>query len=114
MGRQLAGRWFGRIDLRWRLLIALALFAIPILGVQAWNAADERNRVIEDARQQARSIALVADANYSQVILAGEAAISTLVESPSVQAGSGAECDAVLRRSEEHTSELQTLMRSSY
>jgi len=93
----MVGRWFARIDLRWRLLIGVALFALPVLGVQAWNTTGERNRAIEDARQQARSIALVADANYSQVMLAGEAAISTLVESPSVQAGSGAECDGLLR-----------------
>ncbi|MDO9445159.1 MAG: diguanylate cyclase, partial [Dehalococcoidia bacterium] len=92
----MAGRWFARIDLRWRLLIGVALFALPILGVQAWTAAEERSRAIEDARQQARSIALLAEANYAQVMLAGEAALSTLTDSPSIQSGRGPECDGVL------------------
>ena len=96
MLRRVAGHWFARIDLRWRLLIGAALFALPVLGVQVLTAAEERSRAIEDARQQAHSVALLAEANYAQVMLAGEAAILTLTGSPAVQSGRGPECDDVL------------------
>lgn len=97
MPRNVVGRWFARVDLRWRLLGGVTLFVLPVLAVQAWTATAERDRYVQDAEEQARSIALVAEANYSQVMLAGEAAISTLLSSPIIHARSGVECDEVLR-----------------
>lgn len=89
--------FFSRLDLRWRLLLGVGLFFLPVLVVQAWNADEERTRAVEDAQQQALSLAQVAEANYSQVILAGEAALNVLVEAPPIQARSGDECNELLR-----------------
>ncbi|MDP2329034.1 MAG: hypothetical protein Q8M79_13230, partial [Dehalococcoidia bacterium] len=89
--------FFSRLDLRWRLLLGVGLFFLPVLVVQAWNAGEERTRAVEDAQQQALSLAQVAEANYSQVILAGEAALNVLVEAPPIQARSGGECNELLR-----------------
>ncbi|GMU41168.1 MAG: hypothetical protein AMXMBFR23_20340 [Chloroflexota bacterium] len=88
---------FSRLNLRWRLLLGVALFFLPVLVVQAWSADDERARAVRDARQQALSLAQVAEANYSQVVLAGEAALEVLADTPPVQMGSGAECNDLLR-----------------
>lgn len=91
------GRSLARIDLRWRLLVGVMLFVLPVMAVQAWTAADERSRAIDDARQQARAIALLAEANYSQVMIAGEAAINTLTASSIVHTRRGQACDEILR-----------------